>query len=146
MLTNRHGAPLHPGFLTHRIAALICRRWATIVRLHDLRHGAATLAHLAGADLKTIQDQLGYSSIVLTADTYTSVLPAMRYKAAEAIARLVLDAARRDRDKIAAVARRTGVKRMSKSSPPSDRRQNSQRRSSSAVARPAEAVISRDNC
>jgi len=37
--------------------------------LHDLRHGAATLAH---------------SSIVLTADTYTSVLPAAQYQAAEA--------------------------------------------------------------
>ena len=33
------------------------------------------LAHEAGADLKTVQDQLGHASIVLTADTYTSVLP-----------------------------------------------------------------------
>jgi hypothetical protein len=50
---------------------------------------------------KTIQDQLGHSSIVLTADTYTSVLPAAQYKAAEATTWLVLDAARNDRDKIA---------------------------------------------
>jgi hypothetical protein len=34
------------------------------------------------------------------------VLPAAQYKAAEATARLVLDAARNDRDKIAIVARR----------------------------------------
>lgn len=46
---------------------------------------------------------------MLTADTYTSVLPAAQYKAAEATARLVLDAARNDRDKIAIVARRTRV-------------------------------------
>jgi hypothetical protein len=77
------------------------------VRLHDLRHGAATLAHLAGTDLKTISDQLGHSSIVLTADTYTSVLPPAQYKAAEATARLVLDAARHDRHKITIVARRS---------------------------------------
>ncbi|MGH3673781.1 MAG: hypothetical protein ACRDSH_24640 [Pseudonocardiaceae bacterium] len=46
---------------------------------------------------------------MLTADTYTSVLPATRYKAAEATARLVLDAARTDRNKVAIVARRIRV-------------------------------------
>jgi hypothetical protein len=44
---------------------------------------------------------------VLTADTYTSVLPTAQYKAAEATAQLVLDAARTDRKKIAIVARRS---------------------------------------
>jgi hypothetical protein len=91
------------------LAALVTAAGLPPVRLHDLRHGAATLAHLAGTDLKTIQDQLGHSSIVLTADTYTSVLPAAQYKAAEATAQLVLDAARNDRDKIAIVARRVRV-------------------------------------
>ncbi|MET8178558.1 hypothetical protein [Streptomyces sp. NPDC005336] len=38
------------------------------VRLHDLRHGA-------GADLKDIQEMLGHSSITVTCDTYTSLLP-----------------------------------------------------------------------
>jgi hypothetical protein len=33
-----------------------------------LRHGAATLALAAGTDLKVVQDQLGHSTIVLTAD------------------------------------------------------------------------------
>jgi integrase len=37
------------------------------IRLHDLRHGAASLALAAGADLKVVQDMLGHSSIVLTA-------------------------------------------------------------------------------
>jgi hypothetical protein len=46
---------------------------------------------------------------VLTADPYTSVPPAAQYRAAEAIARLGLTAARRDRDKIATMAKRTGV-------------------------------------
>ena len=34
-----------------------------------------------GADLKVVQDMLGHSSIVLTADTYTSVLPDVARKA-----------------------------------------------------------------
>ena len=43
--------------------------------LRNLRHGAATLVLAAGPDLRIVQDQLGHSSIVLTADTYISVLP-----------------------------------------------------------------------
>jgi hypothetical protein len=45
-----------------------------------------------GADLKVIQDMLGHSSIVLTADTYTSVLPEVARKVAEDIASLVIAA------------------------------------------------------
>ncbi|MET8011244.1 tyrosine-type recombinase/integrase [Streptomyces sp. NPDC005271] len=41
------------------------------MRLHDLGHGAATLAHAAGTDPKDIQEMLGHSSITITADTYT---------------------------------------------------------------------------
>ena len=66
------------------------------MRLHDLRHGAASLAHAAGADLKTVQEQLGHTSIVLTADTYTSVLLELHFTTAEATARLVLAAAARN--------------------------------------------------
>jgi hypothetical protein len=39
-----------------------------------------------------VQAMLGHSSIVLTADTYTSVLPALAHQAADATARLVLQA------------------------------------------------------
>ncbi|GAA0236783.1 tyrosine-type recombinase/integrase [Cryptosporangium japonicum] len=76
------------------------------VRLHDLRHGAASLAHCAGAYLKAIQDQLGHASIVLTADTYTSVLPPAQHDSAAATAALVLDAARRLRGDVTAANRR----------------------------------------
>jgi site-specific recombinase XerD len=57
-----------------------------------LRHGAATLALAAGVDLKTVQDMLGHSTIVTTADIYTSVLPQVRRAAADSIAELVLKA------------------------------------------------------
>jgi hypothetical protein len=53
----------------------------------------ASLAHAAGADLKAVQEQLGHTSIVLTADTYTSVLQQLHFRSAEATARLVLAAA-----------------------------------------------------
>jgi integrase len=45
------------------------------IGLQGLRHGAATIALASRTDLKAIQQMLGHSSIVKTADTYTSVLP-----------------------------------------------------------------------
>ncbi len=68
--------------------------------MHDLHYGAASLAHEAGADLKTLQDLLGHSSIVVTADTYTSVLPDAQRRCADATAALVLAAARHTRKRI----------------------------------------------
>ena len=100
MFTRPDGRPYHPDYLTHRLRYLIGATGLPPVRLHDLRHGAASLAHAAGADLKTVQTQLGHASIVLTADTYTSVLPAAHHEAAEATARLILTTARRARGKI----------------------------------------------
>ncbi|MET7339622.1 tyrosine-type recombinase/integrase [Nonomuraea sp. NPDC005650] len=45
------------------------------IRLHDLRHGTATLALASGSDLRVVQGTLGHGSIVVTSDIYTSVLP-----------------------------------------------------------------------
>ncbi|WP_275424056.1 hypothetical protein [Virgisporangium aurantiacum] len=61
-----------------------------------MRHGAGTMAHAAGADLKTVQEQLGHTSIVPTAGMYTSVLLELHFKVTEATARLVLQAAARN--------------------------------------------------
>ncbi|WP_238447155.1 site-specific integrase [Micromonospora sp. 4G55] len=94
VFTSPDGLPIHPGYLTQRLRLLVGRAGLPPIRLHDLRHGAATLAHAAGADLKTVQDQLGHATIHLTADTYTIVLPDTQRQAAEATARLVLDAAK----------------------------------------------------
>ncbi|MBG0565372.1 tyrosine-type recombinase/integrase [Actinoplanes aureus] len=105
VFTRPDGQPYHPNYFTHRLHYLIGRTDLPPVRLHDLRHGAASLAHTAGADLKTVQDQLGHASIVLTADTYTSVLPVAHHRAAEATARLVLTTARRTRAKITCKSR-----------------------------------------
>jgi hypothetical protein len=41
-------------------------------------------------ELKVVQEMLGHSSIVLTADTYTSVLPDAAHAAAEKVAALII--------------------------------------------------------
>jgi hypothetical protein len=45
-------------------------------------------------ELKVVQEMLGHSSIVLTADTYTGVLPEIAHTAAEKTAAHVLKAGR----------------------------------------------------
>ena len=93
VFTHEDGEPLSPSYLTHKFNDLVEEADLPPVRLHDLRHGAATLMLLlAGEELKTIADHLGHSSVVLTADTYLSVAVELGLKAAAAAARLVLNA------------------------------------------------------
>jgi hypothetical protein len=94
VFTNRNGVPIAPGTLTHTFQRLIAERGVPPVRLHDLRHGAATLALALGAGVERgAEDAGGHSSIVLTADTYTSVLLEVAYTAAEQTAAYLLQAA-----------------------------------------------------
>ena len=72
MFTYADGRPIRPEYLTHRFRELIRELGLPPIRLHDLRHGAATLALASHTDLKVIQQMLGHSSIVTTADTYTN--------------------------------------------------------------------------
>jgi integrase len=83
------GQPWHPDTVSRRFRRLIADASLPPVRLHDLRHGAATLALAAGVDLKVIQATLGHTTLALTADTYTSVLPQLARAAAEATAAVI---------------------------------------------------------
>ncbi|MFI9039453.1 tyrosine recombinase XerC [Streptomyces sp. NPDC053726] len=89
VFTRENGELLHPANVTRRFIELHEEIGLPPIRLHDLRHGAATLAHAAGAGLKDIQEMLGHSSITITSDTYTSLLPEADLAIAEAAARLV---------------------------------------------------------
>ncbi|MEV0668132.1 tyrosine-type recombinase/integrase [Actinomadura luteofluorescens] len=92
VFTNLNGDPVSSGRFAHVFQGLLAEHRPPPVRLHDLRHGAATLALAAGLELKVVQEMLGHSSIVLTAGTYTSVLPKLAHTAAEQTATHVLRA------------------------------------------------------
>jgi integrase len=86
------GRPIRPDWLTHRFADLVTASGLPPVRLHGLRHGAATLALAAHTDMKIVQNMLGHTSYAFTADTYTTLLPLVDREAAEATAHVVLTA------------------------------------------------------
>lgn len=44
---------------------------------HDLRHSAASLLLAQGVQLRAIMELLGHSTIVLTANTYSHVMPSI---------------------------------------------------------------------
>ena len=53
------------------------------IRLHDLRHSAATLMLSMGVPLKVVQEVLGHSNISMTGNIYAHVLPSMQQEAAD---------------------------------------------------------------
>ena len=95
VFTDTPGAPLRPDRVTRAFHASVAASGLPPVRLHDLRHGAASLALAAGVDLKTVQELLGHSTIITTADIYAHVLPELHTRAADAVAELVDNANRR---------------------------------------------------
>jgi integrase len=59
------------------------------IRFHDLRHTCATLLLSKGVHPKLVQELLGHSSIEITLDTYSHVLPSMGDGAASAMDELL---------------------------------------------------------
>ena len=56
------------------------------IRLHDLRHTHATALLLAGVHPKVVQERLGHSTIGITLDVYSHVVPALGKDAADMFA------------------------------------------------------------
>lgn len=55
------------------------------VRFHDLRHTFATLLLAKGVHIKVISEMLGHSSIRITLDTYSHVVPSLQAEAISAL-------------------------------------------------------------
>ena len=91
---------MQPRSLTHAFVKFV-RRHGFQIRLHDLRHSHATHMLASGVHPKIAQERLGHSSVGITLDLYSHVLPGMQ---AEAVSKV--DAALR-----AALDRRAATKK-----------------------------------
>jgi integrase len=89
IFTQEDGSWLHPGKVSDLFERLVAAAGLPPVRLHDLRHGAATLMLAAGIDIKVVSDTLGHSDTRITRDIYQAVLDDLARAAAEAVIKLV---------------------------------------------------------
>lgn len=76
------GQPYNPDSISHNFHRVIDRADLQQRRFHDLRHTHATLMLEIGIPPKVVQERLGHSSIVVTQDRYTHVLPTVQKDAA----------------------------------------------------------------
>jgi integrase len=84
------GRPYHPERFSRSFVRLVKRWGLPPLSVHGLRHTWATLALQSGVHPKVVQERLGHSSIAVTMDIYSHVLPAMETDAAERVASLIL--------------------------------------------------------
>jgi len=92
VFTNELGGPLERHNLAHRhLRKILEEAGLPQIRLYDLRHTAATLALSAGVPVKVVSEMLGHSSVALTLDVYSHVLPHMQEDAARRMAALLED-------------------------------------------------------
>lgn len=89
VFTERDGRPYHPGHVTERFYRLSHGIGLPPIRLHDLRHGAATLALAAGKSMKEVSAMLRHSSESITSDIYASVLPELQAEVSAAVVAMV---------------------------------------------------------
>jgi len=92
VFTNGQGGPLDGHNLARRhLPRILEEAGLPQIRLYDLRHTAATLALSAGVPVKVVSEMLGHSSVALTLDVYSHVLPHMQEDAARRMAALLED-------------------------------------------------------
>ena len=73
------GTPLDmPGITRRHFYPLLEKAGLPRIRVYDLRHTCATLLLAANAHPKIVSERLGHSSVMLTMDTYSHVLPTMQ--------------------------------------------------------------------
>lgn len=82
VFARENGSSVGPDHISDHFDLLVRKTGLKRIRLHDLRHTHATLMLSQGVPAKAVSERLGHSSIALTLDTYSHVLPALAEEAA----------------------------------------------------------------
>lgn len=87
---SAEGTPLSIPNLTYRyFRPILVKAGLPQIRLYDLRHSCATLLLIAEENPKVVSERLGHSTIVLTLDTYSHVLPTLQQASTARLERLL---------------------------------------------------------
>ena len=76
------GSPLLPDSVSHAFAKIARRAGLVGMKLHGLRHSHASLMLRQGVHPKVVQERLGHSTIAVTLDIYSHVMPGLQEAAA----------------------------------------------------------------
>jgi integrase len=82
VVTQFDGSPILPRSLTNAVSAFL-KEWR--VTLHGLRHSHASHMLASNIHPKIVQGRLGHSSIAITLDIYSHLMPNMQGEAAAAV-------------------------------------------------------------
>jgi len=82
VFTRSDGRPVEPANASRLFHIALKAAGIKRVRLHDLRHTAASLHLARGENPKVVQEMLGHSTIAVTMDIYSHVTPAIHAAAA----------------------------------------------------------------
>ena len=99
VVTREDGQPLNLRTLANSFPKFQERHGLQRIRFHDLRHTHATQMLKDGVHPKVAQERLGHSSIAITLDLYSHVLPGMQQQAAQTIDRAIREAMERAANK-----------------------------------------------
>ena len=87
VFTREDGTPMHPDRFTRAFKRHVAAAGLPELKgPHALRHTWATLALQSGIHPKVVSDRLGHSTIAITLDTYSHVVPGLDEDAANTIA------------------------------------------------------------
>lgn len=88
-LGPRRGERLRGDVITHAFPRLLKRHGLPRMRVHDLRHGTATLLLAQGVPMRDIADLLGHSTPSVTMNVYAHVSEEMRRRSIATLEHLV---------------------------------------------------------
>ena len=89
VFTDFDGSPLAPDWLSKDFCGLVRAHGLPQLTFHGLRHAFATLGLKAGISPKVVSEALGHSSVGITLDIYSHVLPNMQNELSQAVANLL---------------------------------------------------------